>query len=87
MVKDRTLQEIHDKEIGHSKFAWFCDHALADGYEITHIREYYEKFKFRMNGYLLEFVKDTKVNAKWQYEQCIKLINYYNELEQIKLEK
>lgn len=81
MVKNRTLDEIHDKVIGHSKFAWFCDHALADGYEITQIKEYYQKFKFRMNGYLIEFDKNPKANAKWQYDQSVKLIGYYKYLE------
>lgn len=83
MVKERTLQDIHDKEIGHSKFAWFCDLAKDNGYEITQIKEYYEKFKFRMNGYLMEFNKSTRINAKWQYDQCIKLIEYYKELDKV----
>ena len=83
MVKNRTLEEIHDKKIGHSKFAWFCDQALANGYEITQIKEFYEKFKFRMNGYLVEFDKNPKANAKWQYDQCVKLIDYYKQLENI----
>ena len=87
MVKPRTLEEIHSKEYGHSKFAWFCDHALACGYEITQINEYQSKFKFRMNGYLLEFDKNPKANAKWQYDCCVKLIDYYKQLEQVHLER
>lgn len=81
MVKNRTLEEIHDKQIGHSKFAWFCDKAKQDGYEITQIKEYYEKFKFRMNGYLLEFDKNPKANANFQYYQCLKILGYYKILE------
>lgn len=83
-MKERTISEIHDREIGHSKFAWFCDKAKDDGYEIANIREYNEKFKFRMNGIDVEFVKDPKANARFQYEQCVKLINYYEQLEKMR---
>jgi len=81
-MKERTISEIHDREIGHTKFAWFCDKAIANGYEITHIKEYNEKFKFKMNGVDVEFVKDPKANANWQYEQCVKLVCYYEHLKQ-----
>ena len=82
-MKERTIEEIHDKYVGHKKFAWFVDTAIEKGYTITDIKEYNEKFKFLMNGYPLEFDKSPKVNAKWQLEQCEKLVEYHKELEEI----
>ena len=44
-MKNRTIEEIHDKEIGHKKFAWFVDTAIKDGHKITQIKEYNGKIK------------------------------------------
>ena len=74
-MKKRTIEEIHDKEIGHKKFAWFVDTAIDNGYKITDIKEYNEKFKFKMNGWPLEFDKWPNLSAKWQYELCVDLVN------------
>ena len=82
-MKKRTIEEIHDKEIGHKKFAWFVDTAIADGHTITNIREFYEKFKFNLDGIPLEFDKLPTINAKWQLEQCYKLINYHKRWEEL----
>lgn len=73
-MKTRTIEEIHDKYVGHRKFAWFVDTAIDNGYTIKDIKEYNEKFKFRMNGWTLEFNKSPKVSAKWQYELCCDLL-------------
>ena len=51
-MKNRTIEDIHDKEIGHKKFAWFVDTAIEDGHKITQIKEYNEKFKFKMLVYV-----------------------------------
>ena len=69
-MKRRTIEEIHDKEIGHKKFAWFVDTAIEKGYKITNIREYNEKFKFEMDGYPLEFDKMPELSVRWQLELC-----------------
>ena len=79
-MKVRTIEEIHDKEIGHKKFAWFVDNAVEKGYTIEDIKEYNEKYKFKMNGWSVEFDKNPKANAKWQLEQCENLIANAEEL-------
>lgn len=80
-MKVRTIKDIHDKEIGHKKFAWFVDTAIEDGHKITQIKEYNEKFKFQMDGYPLEFDKMPEISAKWQYELCCDLINLHKKVE------
>ena len=82
-MKERTIEEIHDKYIGHKKFAWFVDNAIKKGYTIEDIKEYNEKFKFLMNGCPLEFIKSPKANAKFQLEQCENLVKHHKELEEI----
>ena len=83
-MKNRTIEDIHDKEIGHKKFAWFVDTAIEDGHKITCIKEYYEKFKFKMDGYLMEFDKMPKLSKKWQLETCYQLLEYHKKLERMK---
>ena len=82
-MKVRTIEEIHDKEIGHKKFAWFVDTAIAKGYQISNIKEFNEKFKFKMNGYPLEFDKLPSINAKWQLERCEELVKQNDELAEL----
>ena len=83
-MKQRTIDEIHDKEIGHKKFAWFVDMAIKKGYQITEIKEYNEKFKFKMNGYPLEFDKLPSLSVKWQLEMCELLIKQHEKLKQLR---
>ena len=83
-MKTRTIEEIHDKYIGHKKFAWFVDTAIEDGHKITKIREYNEKFKFEMDGYPLEFDKMPTLSVKWQLEMCYMLLDYHNKLKAMK---
>ena len=83
-MKNRTIEEIHDKEIGHKKFAWFVDTAIKDGHKITQIKEYNGKFKFEMDGYPLEFDKLPTINVKWQLETCYKLVECHKKLDQMK---
>ena len=83
-MKERTIEEIHDKEIGHKKFSQFVDNAINDGHEVTEIKEYNEKFKFKMDGMPLEFDKNPKISMQWQLEQCYQLLWYRNKLEEIK---
>ena len=83
-MKNRTIEEIHDKYVGHKKFAWFVDTAIEKGYTIENIREFNEKFKFEMNGYPLEFDKSPKTDKKWQLEQCEMLVAYHEKLKELK---
>lgn len=79
-MKVRTIEDIHDKEIGHKKFAWFVDTAIENGYKITEIKEYNEKFKFKMNGWAVEFDKYPNLSVKWQYETCVELVKLHERL-------
>lgn len=79
-MKSRTIEEIHNKEIGHKKFAWFVDNAIKEGHTIREIKEYYEKFKFVMDEIPLEFDKRPNIDVKWQYKQCCDLIEMHKKL-------
>lgn len=81
-MKNRTIEEIHDKEIGHRKFSCFVDSAIQDGHRIEKIREYNEKFKFELDGMPLEFDKNPKVSWRWQLDQCYELLWYRSKLQE-----
>ena len=83
-MKKRTVEEIHDKYVGHKKFAWFVDTAIEKGYTITDIREFNEKFKFKFNGIPMEFDKMPTLSVKWQLEQCELLYSYHQKLKEMK---
>lgn len=73
-MKTRTIEDIHDKDIGHKKFAWLVDTAIGDGHAITNIEEYNEKFKFKMDGYPMEFSKLPYAHKKAQLETCYRIL-------------
>ena len=83
-MKTRTIEEIHDKYVGHKKFAWFVDTAIEKGYKITEIKEYNEKFKFKMNGWPLEFDKMPQLSVKWQLETCEMLVAQHEKLKELR---
>ena len=58
-MKRRTIEELHD----HRKFATVCDILTEKHYQINNIREFYEKFKFSINGVELEYSKQWKITA------------------------
>lgn len=64
MMKTRTIEELHDKHYGHRKFAKVCDLLIADGHEISNIKEYYVKFTFELDGYFMTYDKEWKISAK-----------------------
>ena len=72
-MKNRTIEELHDKEIGHKKFAKVVDIMIERGHQVTDIREGYEKFKFTMDNNFLEYDKNYKASAKSFVEYCEKL--------------
>lgn len=81
-MKVRTIEELHDKEIGHRKFAKVCDVLIANGHKVSNIKEYYEKFKFDLDDHPFEYDKNWKSSA----DKCA---NYFMDLlaTQLKLEK
>ena len=81
-MKTRAIEKIHDKDIGHKKFSWFVDTAIKDGHTITNIEEGYEKFKFKMDGYPMEFSKLPYAHKKAQLETCYRILEYHKKLEE-----
>ena len=66
----RTIEDLHDKHIGHKKFAKIVDILEADGYPVKNIREFNEKFKFTIDKEIFEYSKDWKASA-YEIEQYI----------------
>ena len=60
MLKNRTIEELHDKYVGHRKFAKVCDLLIKKGYSVTEIKEYNEQFKFKVNDYDFTYRKEWK---------------------------
>lgn len=82
MMKRRTIEDVHDSKIGHNKFAKFVDEFIANGFEITDIKEFQTKYKFLLNGYPLEFDKNPIVSVWWQYNQCKNLYEMYMKIKE-----
>lgn len=77
MAQKRTIEYLHSKEYGHRKFAQICDLFIKDGYEVTNINEYYEKFSFELNGVKFEFQKNwKKASAKDIETYYINVLNF-----------
>lgn len=66
-MQRRTIKDIFDKRIGHIGFARFIRYAQADNIVITDIKEYYEKYTFKVGKFPFAFVKNSK-DIKWQYK-------------------
>lgn len=75
-MKRRTIEEVKSKEFGHRKFALFCNLAKIKNHTIEDIKEFNEKFKFKMDGEPVEFDKNPKVSYKAQLEWCETLLKY-----------
>ena len=45
-MKNRTIEDIHDKYIGHKRFSKFVDLAIENGHTIANIKEFNEKNNF-----------------------------------------
>lgn len=74
-MKKRTIEELHDKYIGHRKFAAIVDGLIERGYNITDIKEYNEQFKFKANGHEYHYRKEWKSSAK-------EFVNYFDNVYQ-----
>lgn len=79
-MKERTIEELHDKEIGHRKFAKVCDLLIQKGYRITNIKEFNEKFKFEVDGYLMEYSKEWKSSSEEFVHYLIHILNMKKDL-------
>lgn len=73
MAMIRTIEELHDSKVGHPKFAKVVDLLTEKGYKVTEIREYYEKFDFKVNGVPFAYSKQWKASAKDMVDYTIKL--------------
>lgn len=62
-MKVRTIEELHDREIGHKKFAKVCDLLIKKGFKISDIKEYNEKFTYQINGSPASYDKCWKASA------------------------
>ena len=74
-MKLRTIEELHDKHIGHKKFAKICDLLVEKGYKVENIKEYYEQFKFDVDGYWFTYSKDWKSSAKDFVDYLVNILN------------
>lgn len=79
-MKNRTIEELHDKRIGHKKFAKICDLLIEAGYQVTDIKEFNEQFKFKCNGYQYNYRKEWKSSSKDFVKYLINLVNSEEEL-------
>ena len=57
-MKNRTIEDLHDKYAGHKKFATICDMLIEKGYQVTDIKEFYEQFKFKVNNHQFWYRKE-----------------------------
>ena len=79
-MKNRTIEELHDKYVGHKKMAVICDILINDGYEVTDIKEYNEQFKFKVNNHQFWYRKEWKSSAKDFVKYIINLLSFEEEL-------
>ena len=74
-MKERTIQELHDPKIGHRKFAKVCD-LLVINHRVTDIKEFNEKFKFKVDGFEFQYDKNWKSSAKEYVDYLLHLLNF-----------
>lgn len=74
-MKQRTISDLHDKDIGHKKFAKICDLLIEKGHKVENIKEYYEKFKFEIDDYPFEYDKNWKASANDYVTYCLQMLD------------
>lgn len=79
-MKIRTIEELHDSQIGHRKMAKIIDYLTKNGYLITNIKEYNEQFKFTINNCEYQYRKEWKSSAKDFVKYLINMIEFKKEL-------
>ena len=63
-MKTRTIEELHDPDVGHHKFAAVVDGLVANGHKVTDIKEYNEHFKCLVDDWEIQYRKDWKSTAQ-----------------------
>lgn len=86
-MKKRTLEELHDSEIGHRKFAKVCDLLIEQGYSISDIKEYYEKFVFVVDDKRFEYPKEWKSSSKAFVDYVLDMIKTIEQFKQVCYER
>ena len=81
-MKQRTIEDLHNKNYGHRKFANICDLLISKGYQITDIKEYNEQFKFKVNNHLFWYRKEWKSSAKDFVQYLINILDTEERLKQ-----
>lgn len=66
-MQNRTITDLHDKEIGHPKFAKAVGWLVKHGHVVTDIKEYYEKFIYKVDGIRLEYDKQNWKSTSEKY--------------------
>ena len=79
-MQKRTIADLHDRYIGHRKFAKVCDLLTEKGYKITDIKEYNEKFTFRVNDTPSTYDKAWKASAASYVELVEKALSYFRRM-------
>ena len=79
VIKERTIEDLHDKYIGHKQFAKVVDIIVEKGYEVTDIKESGSTFQFKINGYPFRILKEWKSNKEWANF----LINHYEQMKRL----
>ena len=83
-MKIRTIEELHDKDIGHRKFAKVCDLLIANNHKIGAIKEYYEHYKVEIDDKPFWYLKSWKASAKVFVKYVEDLLNLEDEIEKKK---
>ena len=83
-MKVRTIDELHDKDIGNRKFANVCDLLIANNHKIGTIKEYYEYYKVEIDDKPFWYYKNWKASAKDFAKYVEDLLNMNKEIEQMK---
>ena len=74
-MQKRTIKDLHDKQIGHRKFAKVCDILIEKGHKVENIKELYEKFRFDVDGFWFEYQKNWKASSKEYADYLLNMLN------------
>ena len=72
--KERTIQELHTKEFGNRKFAKIIDLLIEQGYEVSNIIEFYETYRFDVDGYWFQYQKTWKSTAQSYVDYLLEML-------------
>lgn len=75
MGQKRTIKDLHDSKIGHRKFAKICDILVEKGHKVENIKEFYEKFRFDVDGFWFEYRKEWKSTSKDFVEYLLNMLD------------